>query len=100
MHVRHVAPPTLVLFLLTGALIAAESATAPAPPVAKRVDHRQTWHGETVVDPYFWLREKSNPDVIAYLEAENAYTEEMTRALKPLEEKLYAEMLAASSKPT
>ncbi len=61
--------------------------------MAKQVEHRETRHGETVVDPYFWLREKSSPDVRAYLDAENAYTESMTRELKPFEEKLYQEML-------
>lgn len=63
------------------------------PPVAKRVEHREVRHGATVIDPYNWLREKANPEVIHYLEAENAYTEAMTRDIKPLEETLYKEML-------
>ena len=63
------------------------------PPVARRIDHKQVWHGEAVTDPYFWLREKSNPEVAKYLEAENAYTEEMTKDLKPFQEALYKEML-------
>jgi oligopeptidase B len=65
----------------------------PAPPVAKRVDHREVRHGATVVDDYFWLREKSNPEVIRYLEAENAYTESLTKNLQPFQEALYKEML-------
>lgn len=65
----------------------------PQPPVAPVVEHRETRHGATVVDNYFWLREKSNPDVIKYLEAENAYTEAMTKDLKPFEAVLYDEML-------
>jgi oligopeptidase B len=64
------------------------------PPIAKRVEHRQVWHGETFVDHYFWLREKANPEVTAYLEAENAYTREKTKDLAPLQGALYAEMLA------
>src|SRR5262249_19889017 len=68
-------------------------AQAPAPPVAKQVEHVSLWHGEKVTDPSFWLREKSNPDVIRYLEAENAYTEAMTRDLKPFADALYREML-------
>ena len=63
------------------------------PPVAKKVDHREVRHGATVVDNYFWLREKSNPEVIDYLKAENAYTEAMTKDLKPFEDALYKEML-------
>jgi oligopeptidase B len=65
----------------------------PQPPVAPVIEHRETRHGATVVDNYFWLREKSNPDVIKYLEAENAYTEAMTKDLKPFEAVLYDEML-------
>ena len=69
-------------------------AARPTPPVAKRVDHTQVWHGETLNDPYFWLREKSAPDVANYLEAENAYTEAMTAGLAPFRDALYKEMLA------
>jgi oligopeptidase B len=64
------------------------------PPVAPVVEHRETRYGTTVVDNYFWLREKSNPDVIKYLEEENAYTEAMTKPLKPFEDALYSEMLS------
>ncbi|MBV9304283.1 MAG: S9 family peptidase [Acidobacteriaceae bacterium] len=63
------------------------------PPVAPPREHREVRHGETVVDKYFWLREKSNPEVIKYLEKENAYTEEMTRNLQPFVDALYKEML-------
>jgi oligopeptidase B len=69
------------------------SAQKPVPPVAPCVDRQVVWHGETVNDPYFWLREKSNPRVTQYLEAENAYTEAMTKDLKPFQEALYKEML-------
>ncbi|HET8725185.1 MAG TPA: S9 family peptidase [Anaeromyxobacteraceae bacterium] len=72
---------------------ASPTATA-APPVAARHDHRQTWHGETVNDPWFWLREKENPEVRGYLEAENAYTQAMTAAIAPFASALYDEMLA------
>lgn len=62
-------------------------------PVAMKIDHRELRHGATVIDPYFWIRDKSNPEVVKYLEAENAYTAEMTKGLKPLEDTLYKEML-------
>ena len=65
----------------------------PQPPVAPVIAHRETRHGTTVVDNYYWLREKSNPEVIKYLEAENSYTEAMTRDLKPFQDALYEEML-------
>ena len=74
-------------FVLTAQIVS-------APPAAKRVEHREVRHGVTVVDDYYWLREKSNPEVIQYLEAENAYTEAMTKDLKPFQDALYKEMLA------
>jgi len=69
------------------------SSPEPTPPVAPRLDHSQVWHGRTFVDPYYWLRAKGAPDVVAYLEAENAYTEAMTAEIKPFADALYAEML-------
>src|SRR5579862_265549 len=75
------------------AAMIAHSQTVPTPPVAPRADHREIRHGATIVDDYFWLREKSNPRVVQYLESENAYTEAMTKDLKPFEDALYKEML-------
>ena len=69
------------------------AAQAPVPPVARQVEHISLWHGEKVSDPWFGLREKTNPEVVAYLNAENAYTEAMTADLKPFSETLYKEML-------
>ena len=66
----------------------------PPPPVARQAEHLSTWHGETVNDPWFWLREKSNPEVIRYLEAENAYTAASTVHEKAFGEALYQEMLS------
>jgi oligopeptidase B len=66
----------------------------PQPPVAPVIPHRETRHGIEVVDDYFWLRDKSNPEVIKYLESENAYTAAMTKDLKPFEDALYNEMLS------
>jgi oligopeptidase B len=63
------------------------------PPVAKKITKRQVFHGESIDDDYFWLREKTNKDVIAYLEAENAYTAAMTKGSEALQERLYQEML-------
>jgi len=51
-------------------------------------------HGETLVDDYFWLREKSNPQVMEHLKAEDAYAEVMMKPTEPLQEKLYKEMLS------
>ena len=67
---------------------------ASAPTVAKRVEHRREHHGDVFVDPYEWLRDKSDPAVIEYLEAENAYTEQVTDHLAPLRQKIFDEIKA------
>src|SRR5271170_7593376 len=65
-----------------------------APPIA-RVEHRETTlHNHTLVDGYAWLREKSSPEVIAYLQAENAYTEAVMKPTEPLQKSLYDEMVS------
>ena len=63
-----------------------------APPIAKIDPKVDTLHGETRTDAYFWMREKSNPEVIGYLEAENAYTDAVLAPTKELQETLYTEM--------
>jgi len=64
-----------------------------SPPFAKVVPHATTVHDDTRVDNYFWLRERENPETIAYLEAENAYTEAMMKPTEALQKKLYDEIL-------
>ncbi len=60
-------------------------------PVAKRVPTERTHHGDTVVDSYAWLAGKDDPDTVAYLTAENAYTEAATAHLAGLRATLFAE---------
>jgi oligopeptidase B len=64
------------------------------PPVAKRVEHRREHHGDVFVDHYEWLRDKDNPEVIDYLNAENDYTEQATDHLAPLRQKIFDEIKA------
>ncbi|HVC46675.1 MAG TPA: S9 family peptidase [Terracidiphilus sp.] len=64
------------------------------PPVARKLHTETTLHGVTLVDDYAWLRDKDNPEVLAYLEAENRYAEAETAALAPLRDELYQEMLS------
>ena len=63
------------------------------PPIAKIIPKETTLHGDTRVDNYFWLRDRSDPDVVAYLETENEFTERVMAPTKPLQEKLYQEIL-------
>src|SRR5712664_1617096 len=63
----------------------------PQPPIARRRPKVLEAHADRRVDPYYWLREKDNPVGIAYLEAENAYTDAVMAPTAPLQEKLYRE---------
>lgn len=64
----------------------------PTPPVARRIPVERTHHGDTLVDDYEWLREKSDPEVLAHLTAENAYTEAVTAGQQPLRERIFDEI--------
>ncbi|HTQ62051.1 MAG TPA: S9 family peptidase [Candidatus Solibacter sp.] len=63
------------------------------PPLARREPIETVLHGDRRIDHYGWLRQKENPEVIAYLEAENAYTDAMLRSTERLQDTLYQEML-------
>ncbi len=63
-------------------------------PIAKRVDSRREFHGDVFIDPYEWLRDKANPEVLAYLEAENGYADQTTAPLEPLRQKIFDEIKA------
>src|SRR5215470_10217556 len=67
--------------------------TGPQPPEAQKIPKVDLIHGDRRVDNYFWLREKSNPEVKAYLDAENAYTDAIMKPTEPLQEALYKEMV-------
>jgi oligopeptidase B len=64
------------------------------PPIAKKVPKDITVHDDPRVDDYHWLRERSDPDVVAYLRAENAYADAMLAPTADLQKALYDEMLA------
>jgi oligopeptidase B len=64
------------------------------PPVAECRPQERTHHGDTFVDDYEWLRDKESPDTLAYLEAENAYTQARTSHLEPLRERIFEEIKA------
>jgi oligopeptidase B len=81
-----------LLILLSGLfLLGADGALRP--PVAAKKPKPIVQHGERRVDDYFWLRERENPEVIAYLKAENAYTGATLKPLAGLTEALYQEAL-------
>jgi oligopeptidase B len=71
-----------------------DTSSIPAPPVAKKVPKVTEINGHKLVDNYFWLRDKKNPEVKAYLDAENAYTDAVMKPTEALQKKLYDEMLS------
>jgi oligopeptidase B len=86
---------SLTSLMLTGLFSAVPLiGQTPQPPVTPIIERKETRHGTVVVDNYYWLRDKSNPKVTKYLEEENAYTEAMTKPLKPFEDALYNEILS------
>jgi len=64
------------------------------PPVAEKHPQVLVVHGDERIDDYFWMRDSNDPNVIAYLEAENAYTDAMMQHTQGLQTTLYSEMLA------
>lgn len=91
----------MVMFLVSSLLsingaLRAQSNGGSAPPKAPMAEKKAKTtniHGDTLVDDYFWLREKTNPAVLAHLQAEEAYTDQMMKPTEALQEKLYKEML-------
>jgi oligopeptidase B len=65
----------------------------PKPPAAKAIPRVSEVHGDLRKDDYAWLRDKTNPEVRAYLEAENAYADAVMKPTAPFQEALYEEML-------
>src|SRR6476469_8638096 len=81
----------LILLCLTMTLPAAK---LPKPPIAKKNPKEIVTHGDKRIDDYFWLREKTNKEVIAYLKAENKYADEMMRGTEKFQKSLYKEILS------
>jgi oligopeptidase B len=87
---------TLLLLAPWLAAMPAAAQTArdlPPAPVARVIPKTDTLHGDVRVDNYFWLRDKQNPEVISYLEAENRYADSAMAGTQALQETLYQEIL-------
>jgi oligopeptidase B len=63
-------------------------------PTAPKRPYEITQHGQTRIDNYYWMRDRTDPEVLKYLHAENDYLEEIMGHTKSLQEALYAEMEA------
>src|SRR5262249_9162762 len=69
-------------------------AERPSPPVARKIPRVEILHGDERHDDYYWMRDRDNPDVAAYLTAENDYTDAILKPTRDFQGALYAEMLA------
>jgi oligopeptidase B len=89
---RRLSLSAVVSLALVAIGVAAPAAAGqdPSPPVAPIIPKVDTLHGEIRTDNYFWLRHKSDPRVISYLEQENAYTAAKMKHTEPLQQRLYA----------
>ena len=67
-------------------------------PIAKEVAHEMTIHGDTRNDEYYWMRDRENPEVIDYLNSENAYREQIMKGTEKLQERLYEEIVGRIKK--
>ena len=67
---------------------------AATPPIPAQRPMVLTKHGDSRIDPYFWLRQRANPEVVAYLEAENEYADAVMAPLGGLQERLYEEIVS------
>jgi oligopeptidase B len=85
---------SLALLATITPIALAQSAPAPTPPIAEKIHTEKPINGAVLTDDYAWLRERTNPRVVKYLEAENAFAEQTTADEKPFAEKLYNESLS------
>src|SRR5712671_1620647 len=84
---------SIIAFMKVSAQDGNSSMMLQPPPTEKKPKITEI-NGDRLVDNYFWLREKTNPAVIAHLEAENAYTDAVLKPTVPLQDKLYTEILS------
>ncbi|MCG6948337.1 MAG: S9 family peptidase [Acidobacteria bacterium] len=81
-----------ILAVICFLLMVACTPAGPVAPVAEKKPHELETHGDVRIDDYYWLRERENPEVLAYLEAENAYTEAMMAKSEGLRHELFEEL--------
>ncbi len=87
---------TSTAILIIAVAVALESCntnTQMEPPVAAKKPKELTIHGDTRTDNYYWLRERENPEVIAYLEAENSYRESVMKGTEKFQKRLFDEIV-------
>jgi len=94
---RKVLVPVLLIFL-GAACQKSQKTPSMKAPVAEKIEKELTLHGHTRIDPYYWLRERENPRVIEYLNAENEYKDAMLKDTENLQEKIFDEIVGRIKK--
>lgn len=80
----------VLVFVLGGVFMSC--AQLPKAPVANKISHQFEIHGEVVTDNYFWLKNRDTPEVLAYLQEENQYADQVLKTEVSLKETLFEEM--------
>ncbi len=92
--IRMKTPNLVVLTLIVVTTFqSCKTSTHMEAPVAAKKPKELTIHGDTRIDNYYWLRERENPEVIAYLEAENSYRELVMKDTKGFQNELFDEIV-------
>ena len=81
-------------FVTLAQIMPTTAANTPKPPIAKKIPKQMEAHGDVRVDDYYWMNDRENPEVIAYLTAENTYREAMMQHTEGFQKKLFEEMKA------
>jgi len=99
---KHIVAALLLAAIFTTACSqdTASPGEAPVPPVAKKIPHQLSAHNDTRVDNYYWMRDdtRTDPEVLAHLHAENAYTRDLLAPIAPLKETIYEELVGRLEK--
>ncbi len=95
MNFRFIYPILIMCIISLNFAACSENQKSPGmeAPLAKIEKKELTIHGDTRLDNYFWLNQRENPEVVAYLEAENAYTKSMMSHTEAFQEKLFNEIV-------
>ncbi len=79
------------IFLLLGVKFMSEMSKLN-PPKAKKISHELIKHSDKRIDPYFWLNQRTHPEVIDYLNSENTFSDETLKPYEKIQKELYLEM--------
>jgi len=82
----------LIFMIVIGTQLLVGCKSKPTPPVATKVPHELVMHGDTRIDPYYWMNQRDSDEVIQYLNQENAYTDAVMKGTENLQESLFQEI--------